>query len=531
MRERVVENWLTNTDERGLQVPFCQLLLSEGYQVLHLSRHGEMEQGKDIIAIDPDGRACAFQLKDARGGKIRQRDWEVFKPQIERLVELPIKHPSISEGQKHRAFLVTNGELDEPVRVEIVDRNKVWAGRDQPELETVLKGELLHRFGQLQTDFWPFDVVEIGSLLQLYLADGHASVDKARLAAFLQAMLPFQGARVPKSKCKRALASAAVFTSYALHPHGKCQNHVARLQGWVIYAAYLLALAERRELHERYWLGSLQIVEYELLQCMEDLVEELNGRTHLVEGSAAADPPFYRPRITCLCGILAVFGLWRLARGEIDETDGLLRDFIISHRHELAFWGEAALPQFLAVVWYLRHALATSESDAMLVSLIRSITAASLSPPHAGIADPYHDLEEVADTNLRLGELRRHESYAGRSYGLETLVELFARRNFRQQMRWLWPNVSRMAYCTFTPDEQWQWYFWRCAHGELVTRQPARRQSWSQLREQAQAVDRSKIPPLVRERPWLLLLFLIVHPHRLSPQPAKLLDSYWSTLY
>ena len=33
--ERLVENWLTKVNEKSFQVPFCQLLTTEGYKVVH----------------------------------------------------------------------------------------------------------------------------------------------------------------------------------------------------------------------------------------------------------------------------------------------------------------------------------------------------------------------------------------------------------------------------------------------------------------------------------------------------------------
>ena len=63
MIERVVENWLTRVSERQYQFPFCQVLVSKGFRVLHLSSHGPQEQGKDIIAVDANGQPVCFQLK------------------------------------------------------------------------------------------------------------------------------------------------------------------------------------------------------------------------------------------------------------------------------------------------------------------------------------------------------------------------------------------------------------------------------------------------------------------------------------
>jgi len=73
MNERLVENWLISVNEKTFQIPFCQMLTAEGYTVLHLSRHGPFEEGKDVIALDPAGTPCAFQLKGAKG-KISQTD-------------------------------------------------------------------------------------------------------------------------------------------------------------------------------------------------------------------------------------------------------------------------------------------------------------------------------------------------------------------------------------------------------------------------------------------------------------------------
>ena len=54
MIERVVENWLTSANERQYQIPFCQVLASEGETVLYISSHGALEQGKDIVTLGPE---------------------------------------------------------------------------------------------------------------------------------------------------------------------------------------------------------------------------------------------------------------------------------------------------------------------------------------------------------------------------------------------------------------------------------------------------------------------------------------------
>lgn len=87
MIDRIVENWLTNTNEIGYQIPFCQYLMTSNFTILHISTHGQMEQGKDIITLDENEKPCAFQLKS---GTINVTIWRKIKGEIDELVEIPI---------------------------------------------------------------------------------------------------------------------------------------------------------------------------------------------------------------------------------------------------------------------------------------------------------------------------------------------------------------------------------------------------------------------------------------------------------
>src|ERR1700752_3109957 len=95
--EKTVEHWLASVNELGYLLPFCQLLLSEGFSICHVSRQNAFEQGKDVIALDRDGIPCAFQLK---GGNITNARWrsEVW-PEIEELINYQIIHPSVDPNK------------------------------------------------------------------------------------------------------------------------------------------------------------------------------------------------------------------------------------------------------------------------------------------------------------------------------------------------------------------------------------------------------------------------------------------------
>ena len=46
MIERVVENWLTSANERQYQIPFCQVLSSEGETVIYASPMALWSRGR-----------------------------------------------------------------------------------------------------------------------------------------------------------------------------------------------------------------------------------------------------------------------------------------------------------------------------------------------------------------------------------------------------------------------------------------------------------------------------------------------------
>jgi hypothetical protein len=71
----------------------------EGLTILHVSKYGQIEQGKDIIAIDSDGTIYTYQLKT---GDINLARWRSMQGEIqdlvdERLMETGVEsHPSSS---------------------------------------------------------------------------------------------------------------------------------------------------------------------------------------------------------------------------------------------------------------------------------------------------------------------------------------------------------------------------------------------------------------------------------------------------
>jgi len=136
MIERAIENWLISTNERNYQIPFCQVLLQQGFKILDISSHRPMEQGKDIIALDENGNSVAYQLKT---GKIDIPVWRSIRGEVEELIQLPIVHPSVDTTNVHKAYLVTNGSITDEVRhqIDLMNRDNVQKQRNYSYLEYI----------------------------------------------------------------------------------------------------------------------------------------------------------------------------------------------------------------------------------------------------------------------------------------------------------------------------------------------------------------------------------------------------------
>jgi hypothetical protein len=132
VHERLIEHWLTNVNELGYQIPLCEALLADGCTILHVSRHGRAEHGKDIIARDASGLLTTFQLK---GGDINLAEWRSIRGEVEELVQLPVMLPGISPGEDHQPILVTNGELRGDAISSIREYAEVWKRKGSRSLE------------------------------------------------------------------------------------------------------------------------------------------------------------------------------------------------------------------------------------------------------------------------------------------------------------------------------------------------------------------------------------------------------------
>jgi len=536
---------LAKASERSFQVPFCYMLSRQGYTVVHVSSHNKMELGKDVLAVDKKGTPCAFQLK---GGDITMGKWrdDVEKQMLD-LAYGKVKHPSIDSSKRHRPFLVTNGQIDESVARALGDVNETLRERRLPQIETRVGGELVAGAKALQSDLWPSELVDARDLLELYMHDGADVFPKDRLARLLESTLPFEktdkGRPQPKTACQRAIASAAVLTSLVLSNFTEKGNHVAEIEAWTMYVAYTLALAERWDLRPKYYEAEVDVAMRVIENKLTDLAQEVMERDGIAEGLATADEPVRGIRRHWLAALLCILVLWRKAQGKKpDEVERFVASFADESLRSLHLWGEAQIPQFLAVYWYQRLVNARSgEADRFLILLVRQVCIAKAPGRQEVLPDVYVEAKEwlphIADQQLatvldddnplrgyRLAKQPPDTDWKGYSHVLEGLFHLVVQQNWKVKAKTLWPDVTRTNLHSFEFDEPWHFYRWRNETGAEKVVVPRRTQRWDDLKATAEDSSGSGLPALIRQRPVFALLFLCVYPHRTSAAMLRWLN-------
>ena len=530
MLERVIENWLDKATERSFEQPFCYMLSAEGHTIIHITRHDPMEMGKDIITIAPDGTPCAFQLKT---GDISLAKWDKeISSQTDALVTRHINHSSVVSSKYHRSYLVTNGNIGEKVSRAIDDRNRAWAKQCLSDfhLQTIVRGQLLEKAKGLGDNLWPTELTDIKTLLEMFLETGQGVLPKEKLASLFESTFPLKlldNERKPSKKhCERVIASAAILCAVAISSFSNEKNHVAEIEAWMLYISYVLALAERWELSDTVYKDELEIATQSIYNSLANLCDEIKEREYRIEGDPLADSYIYDFRVTWLLGLMSIYALWRGSKGESkDEVDDFLREFCKEKRNQLGLWGEAVIPQFLAFLWYFRKINGTREHDDFLGFLISVICKRNGPKGRKPLANPYYEAEDILPHILEVAEEPLMDSFRGESYGLEGLIHLYVRRNWKQSMKSLWPAVTRLMYQSFEPENFCDFYRWRNKAGKNWTVCPQHTQEWEELRALASESDGAGIPPSIKKYPILLLLFLCVYPHRMNAEILRWLDT------
>jgi hypothetical protein len=519
MIESVIANWLSKTNERNYQIPYCQVLLTKGQRVLYVSTHRPMEQGKDIITVDGDGVYHAYQLKT---GDIDQKTFRTIKGEIDELVERSIVHPSVNKSQPHRAHLVLNGQITDEVRYLIDQMNADNARRDRrvAYLDVVTMHGLLQDFVAAQGQFLPTNVEELGMLLDVYNADGTDFLPAHRVFRFFKHAL-FAQTGVPRQQARNAIAASVISTGYLLKAFQRAKNAYAVFEGWTILAGCMIRYANRCGLRPDDWHESLALVRDALGAAMQVLWIEVAGRTNFLEGNELVDgADLYRARVTTVLGALAAYAL---RTPGFDGSDVLQR-LLVENRRYLWLWGESAFPFLFSIAKYVEQAAARDASVDLLTVILEGTATAFTNPTARELAPPYYPVERILRAILDpTGQEQEKLRSSGGSFILRPTLDLLARRGAREQVAVHWKQVSKVPVREFRPTDVLDLFSWRVSAGTNVTEIAPRTQSWAAL--QLEARQAPVALDLLQPYKDIVHYFILVCPYRATRDVMKLLDA------
>lgn len=535
MIEKLLENWLTESTERSWQRPFCAMLVARGHRIIHSTRHNEFELGVDVISINPANETCAFQLKSAPGERLTLGQWNEISAQVDELVCGQISHPSLPAEASHRSFLVVDAFLEESVSRAIENRNNQWISQGQKyrKIETILYGDLQQWSLELGESLWPSELKDTQLLLELFLQDGRGQFPCSMLWELLESTCPLSPTldKSPSfNSCARSVSAAMLLTGIAISKFSHCKNYVAEIEAWSLCLSAILGTCDRWEVDRRKLSNSLELVDQIIQGLLFQLTEEVRERTNLLEGDAQFDSPFQllQVRKTQLSAFLSIFALWRRVDNvPAASVDDFLERFVKENQGENILWGEAAVPQHLATMFFLEKIETPIKSDAFLLRLLSSVVQSKKHGAGNPLPSPYYSIEEVLPHAWgRVGKVIDYDSFVGKSYSLEGLVHLVARRCWKNHLKLLWYDIAAIFRCEFKLNEKWHFYRWRNPEGGTnSTRVPSCPERWEDLLKAARDDSGDLLPDQVKVNPIHLLLILCVAPHRANSDALRWLDS------
>ena len=519
MIERVVENWLINASERSYQIPFCQSLLSRGQKVLHSTRHCAMEMGKDIIAQDSEGCIHVYQLKSLKGGRLTQSAYRSdIAPQLHPLVLGTPVHPSIPDGARVKAaYIVMSGDINEEASREIDDLNRTLAKNNiQTTIRTITFGELLQLFVQNLHRFAPAEPQQAKMFLELFLDDGKGAFPKDKLWRLLDKILYFDQ-KPSKTELREALSSSALISSLALSNFQKHENWFAEFEGWTVYLAAVLRLAELWNLSEEEVSVELDLTLAAMFGALEGLTKELCSRDVLFEGHALADSVLLNFKRPIMLGMASLYLIWAESNNVLPgaQTEKLM-DFIREQYGKISFWGESVGPHILANLLYLQRAGSNQLVKKLLCEVMEQILSRNGRGSQFPMPSPYYGFEECLLSVVGAPDHAIENDFTHSSYLLEPVLHLMVENEMRDELAARWARISHFSLKSFVPTSSIDFLSFRAKCGNNMTRIPKMTESWTALRSETAKIGADRKIEFFNKHPYALAALLVAMPQRLN---------------
>lgn len=522
MIERAIENWLTNTNERNYQTPFCQVLIDKGHRIIYNSRHGPLEMGKDIISIDPDGKCCAYQLKT---GQITTDVWRQIKGELDELVGLPVVHPSVSKSELHKSYLVTNHDINDEVRIRIDAFNDANRSKANSHLDVINGATILRGLCDAQGKFLPSSFNDLQRFLRFYVTEGNDLFAKATFSKFLEDYF-FGDENGSSASIVNAISASVILTAYATYPYQVAENHYAMFEAWTCLAASIIRRALKSKLEKRKWKASYDLVLEEIVRHLSALRDEAMVRDNFLEGDVQGDGAIvYDVRKTLILSSIAALECFQLLKEEESDNSEEIKDFVKENAKGLAFWGESAWPHAFLIMKYLERKSEGVDAHRKLNDTLTLVLESTPLTGEYGLPDLYWDTADALEgiLGIREGGMDVRE-FGGSSSILESLVHMMARRDYRGTLEKHWRHISHILYREFVPDNDEDLQSWRTENGCEISKFPNKSQSWQDLKKEACNFEIGN--QVCSDYLDFMLFYILVAPHRVNSTVLGLLDKH-----
>lgn len=523
MIERLIEYWLDSASERSYQPLFVQMLLSEGHQVLHSTRHASIEFGKDVIAISPSGRLEAYQLKGNPGGRLTLRQLREIQPQLLELVSQTISFPGAPSVQ-HQSYLVTNGEIEEEVQIAVGQLNTTFErqGFGPDAVKLVSRGMLLSRCNAIATNLWPVNIPTFGRIIDFLSMSGEGILPQKKFHEILLEILDIETIKPSGPEINRSITSAALVVSICLSRFSNQKNYFALMTGWILFITYTISYLHKISIEpDRAVKNTLMAAEDVILQNLLLLSQEyvcLEKDGKIFQGDRISDSDFFHARNQLVYGLCSLVFHWPRSALIDDEFVRKLEKAIPKRFGSRCLWGEAGIPALLSHYWFFCSRTRGIESEFLLAQLLAALLNSQISKDAAPLASPYFCIEDVVKSRhagkIFSDDPMEGEGFARTSFFAEPLFMMLVQANLKQTCKILWSKYTKCLVRRFDPDEIWQFGIIHCDNGknsDVVIETP---RHWDDLVKVCVSGRTPAVPQYLLDRPHLLLFYLFIAPQR-----------------
>lgn len=516
--ERLIESWLDSQTERRYQPAFIQLLVSEGWAVLHNTRHSPIELGKDVIARDPSGVLHCFQLKGNPGSRVTKTEAQGLLPQLTELVDLsPSLLYRVAPDERHVAVFVTNGEIDEEAQLLL---NGVAERTRSPlcpasRLEVVSRGQMLARFVKAAGHVWPTSVEGTRHILNLMAQDGASLPDPKLVAEIFDATAPAPSAKTSQPARSAHLSALLMVAEIIKAPWYGVNNHYALYVLTVLAAVQALRFADQPAR-----LGMINAYAGLGLEHCRDLLAEARNSSFQADrlwGDVMGEFDYLWERARLVADCAATL----LLSGEAlnDEDRASATDLVRKTLFAPMLWGYGAVPSFIARYWATCRVDAQKRVDDAFEEALRAILQSALGKAgRLPLPGPYYGFEDAWAYSAKMPFIGDNtifeDNFERRVWFALPMLHMMAKRNAKQACKRLWSDFSKSTHEEVTLP--WDRFFdARLVRGVgQTTVKTFHYKEWSDL--VVEAVDESQgafLDPF-ESLAWLIAAYVGIVPYR-----------------